>query len=101
MRDEAGGNGEAERLRLAVELAQENTGLHADGPGLRINMDPLHKTEIDNHPAVADRVAGIAVASSAYGDEQCQRRPKTGIWLISRDGHDLCPDSVGGVVACQ
>src|SRR6266511_304148 len=70
MRDEAGGNGEAERLRLAVELAQENTGLHADGPGLRINMDPLHKTEIDNHPAVADRVAGIAVASSAYGDEQ-------------------------------
>jgi hypothetical protein len=25
--------------------------------------------------------------------------PRGGIWLISRDGHDLCSDSVGGVVA--
>jgi integrase/recombinase XerD len=33
----------------------------------------------------------------------CQNSPTdgvgSGIWLISRDGHDLCSDSVGGVVA--
>jgi hypothetical protein len=65
MRDEAGGNDKAERLRLAVQLAQEDAGLHPDGPGLRIDTDPPHATEIDDHPAVAHRVAGKAVASSS------------------------------------
>jgi hypothetical protein len=63
--DDSRGDGEPERLRLSVELAEQDAGL---GPGrarLRINADAPHLPEIDHYAAVADAEARVAVAAAS------------------------------------
>jgi hypothetical protein len=59
-----------EVLRLAVELSPEHAGLGPRGTGRRIDSDPLHRREVDDEPAVADRVSADTVAAGADADEQ-------------------------------
>jgi hypothetical protein len=40
MRDEAGGDGEPESLSLAIQFAENEAGLCADGPGLGTRHGP-------------------------------------------------------------
>ena len=50
-----------ERLGLAVELAPEHAGLDPRRARLRVDADPLHRPQVDDDAAVADREARIAV----------------------------------------
>ena len=54
-----------ERLRLAVELSPEHAGLDSRSARHRVDADPFHWPEIDHDPAVADRVARIAVPTAS------------------------------------
>ena len=55
---------EPERLGLAVELAPEHAGLRPRRARLRIDADALHRPEVDDDAAVADR----------HGPGSCGRR---------------------------
>src|SRR5204863_2552354 len=47
VRDDSGRNGEAELLRLAVELTEEHAGLGARDALLRVDTYPFHRAEVD------------------------------------------------------
>ena len=71
MGHDAGRDGEAERLGLAIELAEQHAGLRrtaarASG-STRI---PLIGAEVDEHAVVAHRQPGKAVAAAAYRDRE-------------------------------
>jgi hypothetical protein len=68
--DEPARGRKPERLRLAVELAPEHAGLNPGRAALRVDPDPIHRPQVDDDAAVADRVAWVAVPSSADGDRQ-------------------------------
>jgi hypothetical protein len=55
VRDDAGRNREAERLRLPVELAEQYAGLHPRRALLRIDAHALHRREVDHQRVVGDR----------------------------------------------
>ena len=61
---------EPERLGLAVELAPEHAGLDPRRARLRVDADPLHRPQVDDDAAVADRQARIAVAPASDGDRE-------------------------------
>ena len=68
VRHDPGRHREPERLRLAVELAEEDAGLGARRPRVRIDADPVHEPEVDDEAAVAERESGEAVAAASDGD---------------------------------
>ncbi len=68
MGDDAGRHREPVRLRLPIELSEEHAGLSPRGAGLRIDVDALHRSQIDDDAAVADRVAGEAVTAAFDGE---------------------------------
>jgi hypothetical protein len=45
---------EAERLRLAVELAPQRSRLSPHGARLRVDPNPLHQTQVDHDAVVAN-----------------------------------------------
>ena len=66
MGDDPADGGQAEELRLAVELAPEHAGLGPCRAGHRIDPDPLHRREVDHEAAVAERVAADAVTARSH-----------------------------------
>src|SRR5262249_53738666 len=54
--------------RRPVQLFPGDTALCPDGPGCRVDADPLHAGQVDHQAAVRDSQARDAVAASAYGD---------------------------------
>ena len=62
--------------------AERNPGLHAGAPGDGIDAHAAHGRQVDHEPAVADRLAGEAVATAANRDQQvvgpreAHRRPR-------------------------
>ena len=79
--DLAAGGREAERLRLAVELAPRQAGLGDCRLRRRIDMDALHRRTVDHQAVVHDRVPGDAVAAAPH------RRRQT-VLLRARDGRE-------------
>src|SRR5215208_6148482 len=69
MGHDARGDGEAERLRLAVQVAQQNPGLGPCGPRFGVHANPLHLPEVDDDPAVAHAQPRVAVAAASHRDE--------------------------------
>ena len=63
--DDAAGGRQAERLRLAVELAPGDAALGARRPPRRVDAHALHRRQVDHQAAVADGVAGDVVAAAA------------------------------------
>ena len=65
MGDNAACRSEAERLRLAIELAPEQPWLRTRGSPARIDFNALHRGEIDDEAIVADGTPGDIVAAAA------------------------------------
>lgn len=65
VRDDPGRDGQPERLRLAVQFAEQHPGLDPDGPGVRVHPDAPHEGEVDDGAVVAHRLAGEAVPAGA------------------------------------
>src|SRR5262249_24813163 len=63
-------SGQAERLRLAVQLTPSDAGLRADRPSRGIDPDALHARQVDDQPAIADAGAGEAVGATAHRHQQ-------------------------------
>jgi hypothetical protein len=76
MGDDPAGGREPESLGLAVELAPKRACLDPRRARLRVDPDPLHRAEVDDDAAVADRQARIAVASAPHGDPEAGARRK-------------------------
>jgi hypothetical protein len=53
MGDDSRRNGEAELLRLAIELAEQHAGLNTCRSPLGVHSDPFHQPEVDEHAVVA------------------------------------------------
>src|SRR5262245_7415828 len=68
--DDAPRSGQAERLRLAVQLTPSDAGLRADRPSHGIDSDALHARQVDDQPAVANAGAGKAVGATAHRHQQ-------------------------------
>src|SRR5262245_7579037 len=68
--DDAPRSGQAERLRLAVELAPSDARLRADHSSHGIDADALHARQVDDQPAIADAGAGEAVGATAHRHQQ-------------------------------
>ena len=52
------------------KLAQVDAGLRARRARARVDLDALHRREVDDDAAVDGGEAGDAVAAAAHGDEQ-------------------------------
>ncbi len=109
-RDLPSRRGQAEGLRLVVEIAPGHPGLGPHGATGRIDPDALHEREIEHQPAVAHGVAGDVVTAPADGDEQVVgAREPHGLEHVAgagaaRDQSRLAvdrtvPNAPGGVVA--
>jgi hypothetical protein len=61
------------QLRLAVELAPGDAALGSGGAGLRINMDTLHRRQVDHHPAVEGCSPCHVMTASADRDFEVER----------------------------
>ena len=70
VRDDPRGNSEPERLRLAVELTEQHTCLHARGTRVRIDPHALQRREVDHQRVVCDRETRKGVAAAAHRDRQ-------------------------------
>src|SRR5262249_22783629 len=62
--------GEAEGLRLPVKLAEGHSWLYARHALFRVNMYRPHRRQVDQEPAIADRVAGDVVTAAAHRHNQ-------------------------------
>ena len=83
---------EAERLRLAIELAPEQPWLGARGSAVRIDRNALHRGEIDDKAIVEDGTPGDIVPAAA--DRKRQSLPCV---RSSTPGDDVSrPDAVHG-----
>ena len=68
--DDPAGRREPEGLCLAVQLAPEHPGLSPCRSRIRVHPDALHRSEVDDDPAIADGQSGEAVASAADRDRE-------------------------------
>ena len=64
-RGPAAGDGEAVLLRRGVELAPQHAGLHPGDLAHRVDVDALHRPDVDHQPAVGHREPGRRMASGA------------------------------------
>jgi hypothetical protein len=71
--DETAGGGEPAFLGCAIQFAPGQAGLGADGAPRRIDLDLLHRREVDDEAAVADRIAGHVVAASPHCNQEVMR----------------------------
>jgi FtsP/CotA-like multicopper oxidase with cupredoxin domain len=70
VRHDAHRAGEAERLRLVVEVAEERAAVDESTTLVRVHSGAAHAREVDHHPVVAGGVARHAVAAAANGDDE-------------------------------
>ncbi len=76
VRGGAEGGRELECLALAIELAEPHARLRLRREARWVDANALHRRQIDDEAAVADRLAGDAVAATAHGGEHaggCER----------------------------
>jgi hypothetical protein len=59
-----------EGLRLPIELAERHSRLYTRDALFRVNMHRPHRRQVNQKPAVADRVASDVVAATAHRHEQ-------------------------------
>ena len=70
--DDARGDGQAMRLRRAIEIAETNARLGTGRTRFGVDVDGVHQAEIDDDAVVAHRQAREAVTSTADGDRQAR-----------------------------
>jgi hypothetical protein len=69
-RDRAAGRCEPKRRGCSIELADEYAWLRSDRLPDWIDVDALHRRQVDHQSFVGDGLSGDVVAASAYGDLQ-------------------------------
>ncbi len=85
------------QLGLAVELPPIDAALDSRDAPARIDVNSLHRPEIDHQSAVTDRSTGDVVSSSAYGDFQARFVREThGVYDVS--GSEAPCDERGALV---
>ena len=67
-RDRATGDGEAVDGGLAIQLAPQDASLRARRPRLRVDVDPLHRRQVDHQSPVDNGAAGDIVAAAPNAD---------------------------------
>jgi hypothetical protein len=70
LRDSAHRSCQAECLRRAIELTENDTGLYERGARLWVYTNVVHRREIDEQSTLAGRMTRKAVPSSAHCDQQ-------------------------------
>ena len=68
MGDDAGWDGESERLCLPIEVAKQNAGLDRGRPRDGVHANSLHRREVDDDAAVAGGQSRKAVSPASDGD---------------------------------
>ena len=66
--EDAGRDGEAERVRGVVDVAQQGAPLHADETLVRVDVDRTHVAEVDDQGVGPDAQPGGVVSSAADGE---------------------------------
>ena len=64
---------EAVHLGLAIELFPQGATLGPDGAAPRVDVDPLHRRQVDQQAAIESGVPGDVVAAAAHRDRQVKR----------------------------
>ena len=64
------GGRQAMFLRGAVELAPRHPGPDTDLAAVGVDLDPVHRPDVDDEAAVVDRHPGDRVAPGTHGDLQ-------------------------------
>ena len=82
--DDPGWNGESERLRLSVQVAEQDPGLGPCCARCGVHANPFHRPEVDDHPPVAHAQARVAVTAAAHRYE-----------LVVLSSEANCGDDVG------
>ena len=72
-RDRAAGDREPVRRGLAVQLAPEHATLRPHRARARVDVDALHRRQVDHQRAVDHRAPGDVVAAAAHTDVQTLR----------------------------
>ena len=112
-RDDPARRGKAVLVGGPVDLAPGAAAADPDRPGLRVDLDPLHRGEVDHDAVVARPEAGPVVPAAAYGDQEvvvarkadhlgdvlgaCAARDQRGVPVDHRVV-DLAGGAVAGVV---
>ena len=73
-RDEAAGRCQTDVLGGRVELAPHHAAARSNPLGVAIDVDRLHRGEIDDHAAIARRVAGDVVPAGPDRERGLRRR---------------------------
>ena len=68
--EDAARDGQAERVRGVVDVAQQGAALHADEPLVGVDVDGAHVAEVDHERVGPDAQAGGVVSSAADGERQ-------------------------------
>src|SRR5205085_1579815 len=68
--DEPAGRGQAEELRLPIEVREGAAALRARRPAGRIDAHAAHAGEVDDEAVVAEGVPGDVVAATAHAGFQ-------------------------------
>ena len=68
--DDAVRRDQPEGLGLVVHVADERSALDAHRPGLRVDVDAVHRGQVEQHASVDARESRDRVATPANGDEQ-------------------------------
>jgi hypothetical protein len=90
------GHREAVLLCRGVELAPGEPRPGAAGPPVWIDLNALHRAQVDHHPVVADGASGHVVTAAVHGDRQpglareLHRRRDVGRAATARD-HPRAP----------
>ena len=66
-----------------VDVAQQSAAAHGDGSPLRVDLDRVHRAEVDDEAVVAGGLPRDAVPSAAHGDDE------TALAAKARPGHDV------------
>ena len=102
VRDDSTRRGEAVELRLPVDVTPQRAALRTHQARVRIDEDPVHQREVDQHPAVGARQPGDRMPAAAHSDlEAVRAREVHGVDDVRGAGAlDDQPRSVGlhGVV---
>src|SRR5919204_1703536 len=69
-RNDPGRHSQTEQLRLSIHVAERGAALHAHSPRLSVDMDAVHRREIDHEAAVVHGIARDVVASTFDRHEQ-------------------------------
>ena len=71
--DDAAGRGQAVHLRFAIQLLPQHAALRARRARRDVDVDALHRRQVDHHAAVDRRPAGHVVPAAADGDFEVER----------------------------